>query len=214
MSEENTEVTKKYYDDISVGNRTKQTSYFVQQHDKNKMFTQLIKTIQEKQILVIVKSKRNADGLMQYLKEKEINSLAIHGNHRASQIEDAQTLFNEKEIKILITTSRILETFTLSDVQVLVSYDLPLLASDYFKALRLVDEVGEAIALIDPEDERTLATIEMMMRGEMTEVEIENFEHSKNSTKTLKDKTKKPRHKKVPQSRKKDKVKDDTPTNT
>ena len=199
MSEETTKATKKYYDYISVGNRTKQTAYFVQQHDKNRMFLELLKTFNDKQILVMVKSKRNADGLMEFLKEKEVKSLAIHGNHRASQIQDAQTTFNSKETTILITTDRILDTLTLTDTQVLINYDLPFEEPDYFKRLRLVDEIGESAALIDPEDEKTLATIEIMMKCEMLEVEIENFEHTNRSQTSIKDKIKKPRHKKVEQ---------------
>jgi len=223
MSEEkivdDIQVPKKYRDDISVGNRTKQVSYFVQQHDKNKMFLELLKTFTDKQVLVLVKSKRNADILMQYLKEKEVASCAIHGNHRSSQIEEAKDDFNSKKLNILITTNRILEKISLNDVEVFVSYDLPLDASDYFKALRLVDEIGEAVALIDPEDERTLTTIEMMMRCEMTELELENFEHSNSSIKIKKDKVKKPRHKKVQKEKKKPALKDngeseDKTTNT
>ena len=197
MSEANTKTTKKYYDYISVGNRTKQVAYFVQQHDKNRMFSELLKTFTKKQILVLVKSKKSADKLMEYLKEKGITSLAIHGNHRASQIQDAQTSFNDKTTKILITTDRILDLFTLTDVQTVVNYDLPLDAPDYFKRLRLVDEIGESILLIDPEDEKTLATIELMMKCETVEVELENFEHTNRPSQAIKDKTKKPRHKKV-----------------
>lgn len=197
MNEENTQTPKKYYDYISVGNRTKQVSYFVQQHDKNKMFEELIKTILDKQILVVVKSKKSADELMKHLKTKNINSLAVHGNHRTSQIEDAQISFNNKETKILITTNRISDNLTLQNLQVVVNYDLPFEAPDYFKTLRLVDEIGESISLIDPEDEKMLATIELMMKCEMSESEIENFEHTNNSLSSKKDKTKKPRHKKV-----------------
>ena len=199
MSEEIPKPKKKYYDYISVGNRTKQTGYFVQQHDKNRMFEELLKTIENKQILVLVKSKKNADELMEYLKAKEIDSLAMHGNRRVSQIEDAQKAFNAKETSILITTDRIFETMELTDVNVVINYDLPLEGADYFKRLRLVDEVGEAISLVDPDDERMLATIEMMMKCEMVEEEIENFQHTNRARTEVKDKTKKPRHKKVEQ---------------
>ena len=197
MSEENTTPSKKYYDYISVGNRTKQVAYFVQQHDKNKMFAELLNTLDNKQIIVLVKSKKSADKLMKDLKENDIKSLAIHGNHRVSQIEDAETSFNKKETNILITTDRILDLLTLSDIQTVINYDLPLDATDYFNRLRLVDEIGESISLIDPEDEKTLATIEIMMKCEILEVEIENFEYTNRSTIAKKDKTKKPRHKKV-----------------
>jgi len=203
MSEKSTKTTKKYYDYVSVGNRTQQSAYFVQQHDKNRMFEELLKTLSNIQILVLVKSKKNADELMEYLKQQEIKSLSIHGNHRTAQLEDAQRTFNSKEITILITTNRILETLTLDNVHVVVNYDLPLEATDYFKVLLLVDEIGKSISLIDPEDEGILATIELMMKCEMSEVEMEHFEHTTNVSITLKDRTNKPRHKKVAQRAKK-----------
>jgi len=199
MSEEKTPPTKKYYDYISVGNRTKQVAYFVQQHDKNRMLEELLKPFNEKQILVMVKSKKSADKLYEYLKTKEINSLAIHGNHRASQIEDAQVAFNAKEITILITTDRIFENMHLENVELLLNYDLPFESTDYFKRLRLVDEIAEAISLVDPEDEGMLEKIELMMKCDMDEVELEGFEHTNRTLKSPKDKTKKPRHKKVAQ---------------
>lgn len=197
MSEESNQTTKKYNDYVSVGNRTKQFAYFIQHHDKNRMFEELLKTLDTKQILVLAKSKKNADGLTEYLKGKEIKSLCVHGNHRTAQIEEAQTAFNTKETTTLITTNKILETLRLTDVGVVVNYDLPFEASDYFKALLLVDEIGKCISLIDPEDEGVLATIELMMKGEITEVEMDGFEQTTRESTTQKDKTKKPRHKKV-----------------
>lgn len=198
MSQES-ERPKKYYDHISIANRTKQLAYFVQQHDKNSMLLELLKSSVSKQVLVVVKSKKNADSLMNYLQERSINSLSVHGNHRVSKIEEAVVLFNTKELNILITTDRIFETMSLSDVELLVNYDLPLEASDYFKRLRVVDEVGESISLVDPEDERVLGTIELMMKCEMDEVELEGFEHTNSMKISKKDKSKKPRHKKVAQ---------------
>jgi len=203
MSEEQSKPKKKYYDYASVGNRTAQRAYFVQTHDKNRMFIELLKDFSEKRILLIAKSKRAADGLMEYLSAKNITALCIHGNHRASQIEEAASAFNAKKANILITTDRILEKLTLEDIQALVNYDLPLEASEYFKRLILVDEIGESISFIDPEDEAVLTKIEFMMKTEMSEVEIENFQHTQSPSKIKKDKTKKPRHKKVEQRAKK-----------
>lgn len=197
MSEINTQTTKKNYDYTSIGKRTEQIAYFVQQHDKNRLFEELLKTVAGKQVLVLIKSKKGADGLAKHLKSKEIVSVSVHGNHRISQIEDAQTAFNAKEIMILITTNKILETLTLGDVGVVVNYDLPFEASDYFKALSLVDGIGKSISLIDPEDEVMLATVKRMMKCDVAEVEMENFEYTNYTSTSLKDKIKKPRHKKV-----------------
>lgn len=197
MSEENPQPAKKYYDYISVGNRTQQRAYFVQQHDKNRMFQELLADVKEKQILVMVKSKRGADELMKFLKEQDVESISIHGNHRVSQIEDAQVAFNAKEKTILITTDRIFETMTLENIEAVINFDLPLDAPDYFKRLRKVDEIGESISLVDPEDEKMLGLIELMMKCEMQEVELDGFKHTNRAFTPPKDKTKKPRHKKV-----------------
>jgi len=202
MSEEIPKPTKKYYDYISVGNRTKQVAYFVQQHDKSKMFLELLKPLTQNAIVVVTKSKRSADALATLLKEKEINALAIHGNHRVSQIEEAGTAFNEKTINILITTDKILELLKLENVSVMMNFDLPLDPAEYFKRLRYVDEIGESISLIDPDDEGTLSLIEIMMKCEMKEEELEGFEHTQKEM-VKKDKSKKPRHKKVQQRAKK-----------
>ena len=201
MNEEKSQTIKKYYDQVSVGNRTKQVAYFVQQHDKNRMFFALQKQLEGKQVLVIVKSKRSADTLVTYLEEKAIKAVAIHGNHRDAEIEEAVTAFNTKEVAIVITTDRILERLTLLDVNILVNYDLPLDINDYFKRLRLVDEIGESISLIDPIDERALAGIELMMKCEMDEAELEGFEYTKSPEKQKKEK--KPRHKKAAKKAKK-----------
>jgi len=197
MSEEKSK--KKYYDYVSVGNRTSQKASFVQNHDKNRMFEELLKTFENKRVLVLVKSKRTADELLKYLSEKEIVALCAHGNHRASTIEEVASAFNDKEATIFITTDRILEKLSLTDIEVLVNYDLPLQGPDYFMRLRLVDEIGESISFVDPEDESMLALIEHMMKCEMDELTLENFEHSKGVAVQTKDKRKKPRHKKVEQ---------------
>jgi len=213
MNIENQTTTKKHYDDFNVASRTKQVSYLVQQHDKNEMFLEVLKNLSDKQLLVLVKSKKNADILMDFLNKKEFNSLAIHGNHRADNIEKAQTAFNSKKITILITTDRILEKLSLENINAIVNYDLPLEASDYFKRLILVDEVGESISFIDQEDEAILEIIESMMKSKMKEEKIENFQHTNSPPKTKKDKTKKPPHNKVKlRAKKKAELKSQWPT--
>lgn len=192
-------MSKKYYDQVSVGKRTSQRAYFVQNHDKNRMFVELLESFEGKKILLFLKSKRSADMLVEYLENSDIAALCTHGNHRTSQIEDAAAAFNAQRDGIFITTDKTFLKLTLEDVDVVVSYDLPLEAGDYFKRLILVDERGESIAFVDPEDESTLARIEHMMKHEMQEEKVKGFEHTKQEQVPVKDKTKKPRHKKVEQ---------------
>jgi len=192
MQEEIKPAEKKYYDYISVAKRTIQNVYFVAQHDKNSMFELLVKNSDKKQTVVLTRSKKNADELADYLKLKEIKALSIHGNHRAEQINDARLSFNVGETTILITTDMILKSMELTGIERVISYDLPLVPQEYFARLILVDEIGESISFVSPDEEGTLETIEFLMKCEMKELELEEF--SPTPAPRKKKKKKKPRH--------------------
>lgn len=194
-------VSKKYYDHISVAKRTKQVAYFVEQHDKARMFEQLLNKSEKKQRVIVVRSKRNADELSKYLQTKEISVLAIHGNHRAEQIEEAAKAFNAAEINLIITTDMILKSLNLTNIEQIISYDLPSQADEYFVRLRYVDEVGESISFVKLDEEKTLQSIEFMMKQEMPQEELEGFTptsapQGKRLGQHFKDQKKKPRHSK------------------
>ena len=192
MHEENKPAEKKYYDFISIAKRTVQNVYFVAQHDKNSMFELLLKNSDKKQTVVVTKSKKNADELASYLKSKEIKALSIHGNHRAEQINDARLSFNVGETRILITTDMILKSMELTGIERVINYDLPLIPQEYSSRLKLVDELGESISFVSPDEEGTLETIEFLMKCEMKELELEVFSPTPAPKKERK--KKKPRH--------------------
>ncbi|PHS56290.1 MAG: helicase [Sulfurimonas sp.] len=187
---------KKYFDNVSVGARTKQSLYYVQQHDKATMLGLLIKNIQSKQIIILSKNKIGANELSKYLNSLDINALAVHGNHRAEQIKNAAEDFSSKTLNILITTDMILKSLELSNIQIIINYDLPLLAADYFVRLLNVDEIGEAISFVSPQEEKTLASIEFMMKLEIPEEKITGFQVTKAPLNNSPKKTK-VRHKKA-----------------
>ena len=194
MQEEKKPAEKKYYDFISIAKRTIQNVYFVAQHDKNTMFELLLKNSDKKQTVVLTRSKKNADELASYLKSKEIKAVAIHGNHRAEQINDAQLSFNVGETTILITTDMILKSMELTGIERIISYDLPLVPQDYFARLKLVDELGESISFVSSDEEATFESIEFLMKCEMKELELEGFLPT--SAPKKEKKKKKPRHSK------------------
>ena len=101
---------KKYYDNISMGQRTKQSVYFVAQHDKATMLESYLQKIDDQQTVVIVNSKLAADELNILLNAKEIKSVAAHGNHRPEQLEAASKGFNDREFDVLITTDMIFDS--------------------------------------------------------------------------------------------------------
>ena len=195
--------TKKiYYDPISVAKRTKQIVYFVGQHDKPGMLEEILKNIGIKQTIIITKSKRSADELSDYLKSKEMKATAIHGNHRAQLLEDATKDFNEEKLNILVTTDMILQSLELTNIQLIINYDLPNEPHNYLTRIGYLKEIGESIALVSPEDDKLLVSIELVMKAEIDEGEVEGFTPTSHSDasklqKSGKDKRKKPRHRKI-----------------
>ena len=193
---------KKYYDNVNVGKRTKQAVYLCQQQDKAAMLELYIKSTEKKQSIVLVKSKRRADELCLYLNAQDIKATAIHGNHRKEQIEKGAEEFNTSSTNILITTDKILQSLELKNIQTIINYDLPTEHENYFASLLLVDEVGESISFVSPQEELYLEIIEIRLKDEIPQVELEGFEATENQTHSTKEKKKKNRHR----NRKKRKV--------
>jgi len=188
-----------YYDQRSVALRTTQSIYFVKEHDKATMLGLLLNDYKEKQVVIVVKSKKKADALSELLKSKEFNATAVHGNHRETQQQEAASKFNSGSLHIIITTDMILKTLGLENIKLVVSYDLPDTPQEYYNRLAFMKEMGVGMALVSPEDEYLLNAIEYNMKKEIEEKTVEGFVATDTPThtnKTKKDRTKKPRHRK------------------
>jgi len=188
-----------FYDQRSVALRTTQSIYFVKEHDKASMLGLLLNDYKKMQVVIVVKSKKKADALSAFLISKEFNATSVHGNHREEQQQVAATKFNEGSLNIIITTDMILKTLELENIKLVLSYDLPDVAQDYYNRLAFMKELGVAMALVSPEDEPLLSDIEYNMKQEIEEKVLEDFVATATPThtsKTKKDKKKKPRHRK------------------
>lgn len=185
---------KKYYDNVNVGKRTKQVVYMCEQEDKAAMFELYIGRSGKKQTVVVLKSKRRADELYSYLNSKDIKAIAIHGNHRKEYVEKEAGEFNAGTTNIIITTDKILQSLELNNIESIINYDLPVDSEDYFSRLLLVDEVGESISFVSQEEEGYLELIEIRLKNEIQQAELEGFIATGNLTHTTKEKKKKPRH--------------------
>lgn len=201
MSEQ-TDTSKEeiYYDQRSVALRTTQSICFVQEHDKVAMLGLLLDDYKEKQVVIVVKSKKKADTLSAFLISKEFKASSVHGNHREEQQQEAATQFNLGALHIIITTDMILKKLALENIKLVLSYDLPEMPQDYYNRLAFMKELGVAMALVSPEDEPLLSDIEYNMKQEIEEKVLEGFVATATptrTTKTKKDRTKKPRHRKM-----------------
>lgn len=198
MSEQNNDTTtKKYYDPISIAKRTKQVVHMVEDYDKMAMLAYIMDHSNVKRTAVICKSKKRADTLGAYLNDHGQKAKVIHGNHRKSVQEEVAQAFNNEEINFLITTDMILQQLHLNNLERIVSFDTPIEPKNYFNSLAYVDETGESISLVSPEEDKLFSTIEFLLKIEIPCVEVEGFVPTDAAplTKALKEKKKKTRSK-------------------
>lgn len=186
---------KLYYDQRSVALRTTQSVCFVQEHDKITLLDLLLNDYKETQVVIVVKSKKKADTIHEFLESRGLRASAVHGNHKEEKLRESTSVFNSGLLNIIITTDMILKTLELENIKLVISYDLPDNLQEYFNRLAYMKEEGEAIALVSPDDDRLLSTIELNMKQELDEKTIDAFVPSVNpgTSKKLK---KKPRHRK------------------
>lgn len=195
--QENTDTETIYHDQRSVALRTPQSIYFVKEHDKMSMLGSLLNDYKQMQVVIVVKSKKKADTLSQFLASKVFNATAVHGNHRQTQQQEAASKFNAGTLHVIITTDMILKTLALENIKLVVSYDLPDVVQEYYNRLATMKELGVGMALVSHEDEPYLDEIEYNMKKEIEEKEVDGFVATPKPKQTAKkNKTKKPRHRK------------------
>ena len=205
---------KQFNDPASVAKRFKQKIHRVERKDKAAMLAHVIKSSGCEQAVVITKTKRDADALSVYLETRGLNAAAIHGSKRAEENEAAARAFAEGGVNILITTDMILKGLGLSGLALMISYDLPTEPEHYISRLSCLDEGGQAVALVSPDEQSLLEAIEWVTKLEIPQVELEGFaatQEGDEAPQRTKDLKKKPRHR--TQRRKtgsKPKEKDDT----
>jgi len=200
MSEELEETTEKlYYDALSVARRTSQKIHFVKEHDKNALVSHLITSNTYTNVIVVTKTKRQADALSVYLQKNEIKALSIHSNKSAEEIVKAVESFNENETTVLVMTDMTLQAQTFPVINQMISYSMPTEPSYYYERLTALEEKGEGINLVSEEEHSLMDVIQWAMKVEILEEEPKGFTATEApvvTEKLKKDKTKKPRHKK------------------
>jgi len=190
---------KLYYDSLSVARRTSQKIHLVSEHDKKALLKHLIKNNAYTYVIVIIKTKREADVLSDYLNTNGITARAIHANKNAKECENALASYNSGETTVLIMTDMILQAQCLPVINQVFSYHIPLEVEHYYARLTALEEKGEGIALVSEEEHHIMDTIQWAMKVEILEEIPEGFTPSPPPVKQdiiKKDKTKKPRHKK------------------
>jgi len=105
--------------------------------------------------LIFVETKRNADGLEDFLLREDINATSIHGDRSQQQRETALAVFRAGRCPILVATSVAARGLDIPDVKHVINYDCPNNIEDYVHRIGRTGRAGHRGTSITFIDEQT-----------------------------------------------------------
>ncbi|MCB1886228.1 MAG: DEAD/DEAH box helicase [Rhodocyclaceae bacterium] len=147
-----------------------QAVYPIGQKQKRELLAHLIRGNQWFQVLVFTRTKHGANKLAEYLCKHEVPALAIHGNKSQSARTRALAQFKDSELQVLVATDIAARGLDIDQLPHVVNFDMPNVPEDYVHRIGRTGRAGsegEAISLVDPEEEKLLSAIERLINRQI-----------------------------------------------
>lgn len=148
-----------------------QQLHAVDQGDKARVLTRLIKQNDWYQVLVFTRTKHGANRLSKKLDQAGIKSAAIHGNKSQGARTRALAEFKTNELQVLVATDIAARGLDIAQLPHVINFELPHVAQDYVHRIGRTGRAGakgHAVSLVCAEEISQLQGIESLM-GELIE---------------------------------------------
>ncbi|REL32079.1 DEAD/DEAH box helicase [Thalassotalea euphylliae] len=188
----------------------------VDKKKKPALLDKLITEQQWSQVLVFTRTKHGANRLTRYLDGQGHKALAIHGNKSQGARTKALAQFKDKTIQVLVATDIAARGIDISQLPVVVNFELPNVQEDYVHRIGRTGRAGvdgEAISLVAADEYKQLVDIEHVIQQHIPRKEVDGFkpanplDESRPIRPLKKKKPKKPKIAKTPEANHKSNVK-------
>lgn len=150
-----------------------QELFIVRKIDKIDLVLELLKKYAGT-VLIFTRTKYGAKGLTQQLRTKGHKAAEIHSNRSLSQRKEALAGFKSGEYRILIATDIAARGIDVTDIELVINYDLPDESENYVHRIgrtARAGKAGHAISIATPEQGLNVKSIERLIRNELTVAE-------------------------------------------
>ena len=154
----------------TTADKVTQSLYMVSNTDKINLLVDLIKGRNAKSVLVFSRTKHGANKVVKLLDREEINSAAIHGNKTQAARVKALNGFKDGSIKVLVATDIAARGIDVSELELVVNYDLPNIPETYVHRIGRTGRAkasGEAVSFCSAEERSWLRAIEKLIRTDI-----------------------------------------------
>tara|TARA_B100000809_G_scaffold266776_2_gene331484 strand:- start:31098 stop:32354 length:1257 start_codon:yes stop_codon:yes gene_type:complete len=160
-----------------------QSVYFVKKNDKTDLLIELVKEKPKNSTIVFSRTKHGADKVVKKLASAGIKSAAIHGNKSQNNRQKALGAFKNGEINILIATDIAARGIDVSDLSLVINFDLPNIPETYVHRIGRTgraDASGDAVSFCDAEERAFLKDIEKLINQKIPVIEEHSYvDHTK-----------------------------------
>ncbi len=144
--------------------------YEVDAERKGALLTHLIKSRDMQQVLVFVRTKRDANRLMRELVRDGVAATAIHSDRTQGERMQALDEFKNGGMKVLVATDIAARGLDIEQLPFVINYELPYAAEDYIHRIGRTGRAGspgEAISLVCADEKRMLDDIERELKRKL-----------------------------------------------
>ncbi|NOQ72154.1 MAG: DEAD/DEAH box helicase [Crocinitomix sp.] len=181
----------------ATAEKVEQAIYFVSKADKPKLLEYLILEKNPDSVLVFSRTKHGADKIVRKLAKAKITAEAIHGNKSQNQRQRALGNFKDGKTKVLIATDIAARGIDVSDLSLVVNYDLPNVPETYVHRIGRTGRAkasGIALSFCDIEERPYLRDIEKLIRQKIPVINNHLYVDDRNESEFVKPEKKPQNH--------------------
>jgi ATP-dependent RNA helicase RhlE len=150
----------------------------VAREKKRELLSYLIQTRGLKQVLVFCGTRIGANRLAHQLRKDRIHADAIHGDKTQAEREAALADFKGGKTAVLVATDVASRGLDIEGLPQVINFDVPHSPEDYVHRIGRTGRAGmtgEAISLVAPEDQESVAAIEKLIKKRIERQFVPNF---------------------------------------
>jgi ATP-dependent RNA helicase RhlE len=151
----------------ATAERVEQALYYVSKKSKIKLLIHLLQENPVETALVFSRTKHGADKIVRMLGKAKIQAAAIHGNKSQNARQKALNAFKDGELHVLVATDIAARGIDVSDLELVVNYDLPNIPETYVHRIGRTGRAsasGIAISFCMMEERPYLKDIQKLIR--------------------------------------------------
>ena len=161
-------------DTLTVDN-IEQLSFLVKDEDKTRLLKRVLDFENPKSAIIFANTKADVDRISLALQEERYNADSLHGDLKQSQRNYVMTRFRNKQLTVLIATDVAARGLDVSDVELVINYDLPQQDEVYVHRIGRTGRAGKkgkAYTFVKPSKQRSLKELEIFTGKEIKRLPI------------------------------------------